>query len=159
MDVQSTDRRRVPAPQDALTRERIESLWRRLDEVHSLRAVSTILSPDELGEVLGEVERLKGELRAARQLRHQADGEEQLVAPRACLAALLLLARSVTAYREAQAAWLSRRVSHAEPLRAYEVLQEALGLCDRVLRGAPWPSLQRLGLEALREVAQGGAVA
>ncbi len=159
MAVQSMDRRRVPAPQDALTRERLESLWRRLDDLHAIKAPEAILSPDELGEVLGEVERLKGELRCARQLRHQPDGEDELVAPRSCLAALLLLARAVTAYREAQAAWLSRRVTHTEPLRAYEVLQEALGLCDRVLRGSPWPSLQGLGLEALREAAQGGAVA
>lgn len=178
MDVQPTNGRRVPAPQQALPREALEALWRKLDasvrrqqrdESDRLRGArpERIYGPevggepwfdDEVGSLLSEIERLKGELRAARQLRHQPDEEQLFVAP-TTLAVLLLLARDVAEFRRARMEWLRQRETHTRTVLAMERVLEDLDLAERALRGTPWPRLQQLALEDLRTLARREAVA
>lgn len=159
MDVQPTNGRRVPDPQRALPREALEALWRRLEERQRLgverhaERVPLEWADDDIGELLSEVERLKGELRASRQLRHQATEDDVLVAP-TTLATLLLLSRDVQAFRRAQSEWLARRAPATEALQAIERVWEDVDLVERALRGASWPQLQHLTLDDLRALAR-----
>lgn len=179
MDEQSSNGRRVPESQGAMAREVLEALWKKLeastrrrgrdaaDRVRGVRSEPCCLGDvsgdpwfdDEVGSLLAEVERLKGELRwAVRQLGHRDDGDQVSVS-RPVLAALVVLARDVRAFRDARGEWLLGRAPTARPLDAVKRVWEDIELVDRVLRGRPWSSLEQLGLDALRSVAQGGAVA
>lgn len=159
MDVQSTNARRVPTPQP-LHADRLAALWHKLQERFRIgverpdREVPRLeFSDSEVGELLAEIVRLKEELYAARQLRHQATEDDVLVAP-ATLASLLLLSRDVQAFQRAQSEWLARRAPAAEALQAIERVWEDVDLVERALRGASWPQLQQLTLDDLRALAR-----
>lgn len=131
MDVQPTNGRRVSGPAEAMQRETIEALWSRLDHYHRAQATDAIASPDELGQLLAEVERLKVELQAERAL-YRSDDDHAVRVPVPLLAALELVARDVPAWRHAQNEWLARRAPHVDSVEAYVRLFEDLEILGQV---------------------------
>lgn len=157
MDVQPTNGRRVSGPAEAMKRETIEALWNRLDQHHKAPDTDALASPDELGQLLAEVERLKDELRAARGL-YMADDDHAVRVPVPLLAALELVARDVRAWRHAQDEWLARRAPHSDSVDAYVRVFEDLELLAQV-EGSCFASprlgelLHELTLDQLRGLA------
>lgn len=151
----------LPAEDAPLGRDALHATWLKLERRHQRvrerglgdlewsdeRDLASLeWSDEEVGALLAEVERLR---RSAR-----APSEGTVAAPRAYMASLELLARTV---RDAQVRWSSTRFGTRERLQAYDDVLSALGLVERLRQAAPFGGFLGLAVDELRRMAAEGS--